>query len=90
MLGVGHKNLTVNIADPERRKTSRQIRVHEAVRIHLLKGLVVSLHPTGIKVGHEKKIVTTGNAQRCAFINRARSVVPGSNSVRAIQRGIPS
>src|SRR5207237_10310708 len=87
---VGHKNLAVDVTDPERRKTGRQIRVHEAVGIHLLKGLVVTFHPTGIKVGHEKKIVTTGNAQRRAFINGARTVVPNSNSLRAIQRGIPS
>src|SRR5438874_12320100 len=93
--GVGDINLSVNILNTKRSKSSRKIRIGEAVRVGLVKILIVSLDPTGMKIRHEEKIVTTGDAQGSAFVNGfvcpvVRSIIDRNNGVRAIDVWVPA
>src|SRR5438874_4902737 len=92
--GVGDINLSVNILNTKRSKSSRKIRIGEAVRVGLLEILVISLDVAGMKICYEEKIVATGDAQGGAFVNgfvcpAVLPVIDRNNRVRAIDVWFP-
>jgi len=64
-------------------------------RTHLMKILIEGVNVARMKICRIQEIVTVGDAQRCAFVNGAVhsavcSVIHGDNSVRRIQRRVPT
>ena len=60
-----------------------------------MKTLIVGFNLARMEVCHIQEIVTIGDAQRCAFVNGAVNaavcaVIHGDNSVRQIQRWVPT
>ena len=95
LLRVGHENFAIEISDAERRITRRKVRVNETVGIHLMKILIVGFDLARVKICHIQKIVTVGDAERCAFVNGAVNaavcaVIDGDDRVRRIQRRVPT
>src|SRR5438105_13756698 len=71
LLRVGHKNFAVEIPDAKRCISSREIGIDETVGSRLMKILIVGFNLAGVKVSDVEKIVTAGDADRCAFVTRA-------------------
>ena len=95
LLGVGHKNFVVEIPDAERRVMIRKVRIDEAVGSHLMKILVVGFNVAAMEIRHKQKIVTIGDAERCAFINgvvRPHVVVmiDGDDGVCRVHHRVPA
>ena len=66
---IGHINLTIEIANGERRKSMRNVWVPEPVWINFMKILIVRFHLSLVEIRHIKKIMTIGHAQGCALVN---------------------
>src|SRR5438034_3025253 len=95
LLGIGHKNFAIEIADAEWSITCRKIRVGEAVRINLLKIFIEGCDLPVMKICHIQEIVIIGDAQRCAFVNgtvnaAVCSVIYSDYSVRRIHGWVPT
>src|SRR2546428_623659 len=87
---VGHKNLTIEVADAEGRVARGKIRVGKTAGVNLLKTLIVGFHMAGMEIRHVEEIMTISNAQRGAFINGAvcpsvGAIVDGDNGMGTIK-----
>src|SRR5438093_7940456 len=95
LLGIGHKNFAIEIADAEWSITCRKVGVDEAIGSHLMKIFIEGVDAARMKIRRIQEIVTVGDAERCAFVNGVAnapvcSVIHGDNSVRRIQRRVPT
>src|SRR5438132_6996738 len=95
LLGIGYKNFAIEIADAEWSITCRKIGVDEAIGSHLMKIFIEGVDVARMKICRIQEIVTVGFAECCAFVNGAinptvSAVVNGDNSMRRIQRRVPT
>src|SRR5215467_11050496 len=95
LLGIGYKNLIVEIPDAERRVACGKIWIHEAIRRNPMKILIVGFDTTSVEIRCIQEIVTIGDAERRAFINGGLNttvcaVIDSDNGVRAVKRRVPT
>ena len=95
LLRIGHKDLIVKVSDAERRVACREIWIHEPIRSHLMKILIVGFDVASMEIRHKQEIVAIGDAQRRAFVNgvvnaAVCAVIDGDDGVRPIQRRVPT
>jgi hypothetical protein len=92
---VGNEDFTADVANAKGCVAGRKSRINKAGGVHLLKVFVVGLDSASVEVRHLKKIVTTGDAQSRAFVNRpfaalVRPVVYRDDRVGSIKCGVPT
>src|SRR6266542_4709471 len=95
LLGIGYKNFAIEIADAEWSIPSRKFGVDEAVGSHLMKTFIEGVDVARMKICRIQEIMTIGFAECCTFVNGAVhsavcSVIHGDNSMRRIQRRVPT
>ena len=95
LLGIGHKNFAIEIADTEWSITCREVGVDEAIGINLMKTLVEGVDLARMKISRKQEIVTVGDAEGCALVDSAVnatvcSVVDRNNGVRRVHGRIPT
>src|SRR6266480_6721738 len=95
LLGVGHKNFAIEIADAEWSITCRKVGVDEAAGINLMKILIEGVDVARMEICRIQEVVIVGDAERCAFVNGTVnavvcSVIHSDYSVRRIHGGVPT
>src|SRR5947208_14311826 len=86
LLGIGHKNFAIEIADAEWSITCRKVGVDEAIGINRMKTLVEGVDLARMRICRIQEIVTVGDAEGCALVEGAVnatvcSVVDRNNGV---------
>jgi hypothetical protein len=95
LLGVGHKNFVIEIADAEWPITCRKVWINEAVGIYLMKVFIEGVDLACMEICRIQEIVTIGDAERYAFIDGpvnavVRAVIDGNDRVHLVQRWVPA
>ena len=95
LLGIGHKNFAIEIADAEWSITCRKVGVDEAIGINLMKTLVEGVDLARMKICRIQEIVTVGDAEGCALVDGAvntavRAIIHSDDGVGLIQRRVPA
>src|SRR6266566_6330382 len=95
LLGIGHKNFAIEIADAEWSITCRKVGIDEAVGIHLMKIFIEGVDVTRMEICRIQEIVTVSDPERRAFVDGAvntmvRAVIDGDDGVCLIQRLVPA
>src|SRR5215470_15867265 len=95
LLRIRHENFSIEIPDTERPVPSREIRIDEAVGIHLMKIFIEGVDLARMKICCIQEIVTISDAERSAFVNGAVnaavcSVIHSDDSVRWVHGRVPT